>query len=84
MLEIYIDHDQDLSFAIFVIDEKSCKKVLTHIKQNFGYTLEKSEEDIESFSDVGEFLNNTLLIKYKDVTEDFLEIASKIHLHIVP
>ncbi len=84
MLEIYIDHDQDLSFAIFVIDEKACKKVLAHIKQNFGYTLEKTEEDIESFSDIGEFLNNTLLIKYKDVTEDFLEIASKIHLHIVP
>lgn len=83
MLEIYIDYDHDLSFAIFVIDEKACKKVLTHIKQNFGYTLEKTEDDVEGFSDLGDFLNNTLLIRYKDVSEDFLEIASKIHLHIV-
>lgn len=84
MLEIYIDYDHDLSFAIFVIDEKSCKKVLAHIKQNFGYTLEKTEEDIEGFGDIGDFLNNTLLIRYKDMTDDFLEISSKIHLHIIP
>lgn len=83
MLEIYIDHDQDFSFAMFVIDEKSSKKVLSHIIKNFGYTLEKTDDDVESFGDTGDFLSNTLLIKYKDVSEDFLEIASKINLYIV-
>lgn len=83
MLEIYIDHDKDVSFAIFVIDEKASKKVLNHIIKNFGYTLEQTDEDIEGFNDHGDFLNNTLLIKYKDVNEDFLEISSKINLYIV-
>ena len=84
MLEIYVDHDQGLSFAIFVIDEKACKQVLTQIKLNFGLTLEKTDEDDESFGDEGDFKNNTLLIKYKDMTDDFLEVSSKIHLHIIP
>lgn len=84
MLEIYIDYDQQFSFAIFVVDEKACRKVLNNIKQNFGYTLEKTEDDEEGFGDVGEFLNDTLIIKHKDITEDFIEAAGKIQLLIVP
>lgn len=84
MLEIYTDYDQEFSFAIFVVDEKACKKVLNNIKQNFGYTLEKTEEDDEGFGDSGEFSKDTLIIKYKDITEDFIEVAGKIQLLILP
>jgi hypothetical protein len=83
MLEVYVDQDQEISFAFFVVNEKVCKKVLNHIKENFGYNLEKSEEDEEEFIEIGEFLKDTLMVYYKDMNEDFLELGEKIDLHII-
>jgi hypothetical protein len=83
MLQVFTDANEEFSFGIFIIDERLCKKTILFIKQNFGYELEATDDD-EDFTEIGEFLVDTLLIRYKDFSEDWLELGSKINLHIIP
>lgn len=83
MLEVYSDPDEELNFAIYVIDEKVRNKIIKYFKDSAGYVIELVNSD-DDYVEIGEFLKDTLIVKRRHFNELFLEIIEyhKIDLHI--